>query len=206
MHDVLDKVIYEYDGNQYEPHALKVNNINPYLVNALDIVLPRRSKPICNVPEIGIGNKPIDGGNYLFDAQQKNDFILKEPKSEKYFYRWIGADELINGYERWCLWLGEANIFHFGILNSTMHNSWIRYTWDVWVTVFAIQKILSINLVKAHQALNKAVDAAYGYKGAATDAARVAFLFERYQQITSLLPAIKAKTKKASKKEQLKAL
>ncbi len=49
------------------------------------------------------------------------------------------------------------------------------------------------NLHKAHQALDKAVDAAYGYKGAAIDAARVAFLFERYQQLTSLLPVEKAK-------------
>ncbi len=62
------------------------------------------------------------------------------------------------------------------------------------------------NLLKAHQVLDKAVDAAYGYKGATTDAARVAFLFERYQQITSLLPTIKAKTKKSSKKEEMKAL
>jgi hypothetical protein len=46
------------------------------------------------------------------------------------------------------------------------------------------------NLLKAHQALDKAVDNAYGYKGANTDAARVAFLFERYQAITSLLPAV----------------
>ena len=49
------------------------------------------------------------------------------------------------------------------------------------------------NLLKAHQALDKAVDAAYGYKGANTDAARVAFLFERYQQLTSLLPTEKSK-------------
>ena len=56
------------------------------------------------------------------------------------------------------------------------------------------------NLLKAHQVLDKAVDAAYGYKGAATDAARVAFLFERYQQITSLLPALVTKTKKVTKK------
>lgn len=45
------------------------------------------------------------------------------------------------------------------------------------------------DLLKAHQTLDKAVDAAYGYKGANADAARVAFLFERYQAITSLLPA-----------------
>ena len=52
------------------------------------------------------------------------------------------------------------------------------------------------NLLKAHQVLDKAVDAAYGYKGAATDAARVAFLFERYQAITSLLPAAEKTRKK----------
>lgn len=52
------------------------------------------------------------------------------------------------------------------------------------------------NLLKAHQALDKAVDAAYGYKGANTDAARVAFLFERYQAITSLLPATEKTRKK----------
>jgi hypothetical protein len=44
------------------------------------------------------------------------------------------------------------------------------------------------DLVKAHQKLDAAVDAAYGYKGAATDAGRVAFLFGLYQQLTSLLP------------------
>ena len=58
------------------------------------------------------------------------------------------------------------------------------------------------NLLKAHQALDKVVDAAYGYKGAPTDAARVAFLFERYQQITSLLPSLtntKTKVKRVSK-------
>jgi hypothetical protein len=52
------------------------------------------------------------------------------------------------------------------------------------------------NLLKAHQALDKAVDAAYGYKGAATDATRVAFLFELYQKITSLLPVDKKPKKR----------
>ncbi len=61
--------------------------------------------------------------------------------------------------------------------------------------------IMPANLRRAHQALDAAVDAAYGYKGAKTDAARVAFLFERYQQITSLLPAAKAgKTRKPKTK------
>ena len=49
---------------------------------------------------------------------------------------------------------------------------------------------MPVNLLKAHQALDKAVDVAYGYKNANTDAARMAFLFERYQQLTSLLPSV----------------
>lgn len=48
-------------------------------------------------------------------------------------------------------------------------------------------------LLKAHQKLDTAVDAAYqpsgGKKAYASDAERVAFLFDLYQRITSLLPA-----------------
>ena len=58
------------------------------------------------------------------------------------------------------------------------------------------------NLLKAHQVLDKAVDAAYGYKSVTTDAARVAFLFERYQQLTSLLPAEKIKKSKNKKTQR----
>jgi len=83
-------------------------NINPYLVNALDVVLPRRSRPVCDVPEIGIGNKPIDDGNYLFTTDERDAFIAREPASAKWFKRWLGADEFLNGYERWCLWLGDT--------------------------------------------------------------------------------------------------
>ena len=39
-------------------------------------------------------------------------------------------------------------------------------------------------LTKAHQQLDKTVDAAYGYKGGKDDASRAAYLFGRYQTIT----------------------
>lgn len=50
------------------------------------------------------------------------------------------------------------------------------------------------DLRRAHQTLDKAVDAAYGFgrcgsRIALTDAERVAFLFELYHKYTSLLPA-----------------
>ena len=107
--EVKNKTIFEYADLKSEPHAVAAANINPYLVDAPDIVLPNRNRALCDVPEIGIGNKPIDGGHYLFTPEQKTEFLKREPGAAKYFRRWIGSDEFLNGYERWCLWLGEAN-------------------------------------------------------------------------------------------------
>jgi hypothetical protein len=107
--DTPNKSIFEYEDIKGEAHEQKVKNINPYLVDAKDLLIKSRSKSLCNVPEIGIGNKPIDGGNYLFTEIEKIEFIKNEPLSEKYFYKWIGGDEFLNGFSRWCLFLGYAD-------------------------------------------------------------------------------------------------
>lgn len=87
----------------------KVKNINSYLVEGKNVVVSSRSKPIVNgVPEIGIGNKPIDDGNYLFKKDEMEQFIKDEPLSKKYFKIWYGADEFINSRPRYCLWLGDC--------------------------------------------------------------------------------------------------
>lgn len=86
-----------------------VANINGYLIDGENVFVESRSTPLCDIPEIGIGNKPIDGGFYLFKDEEKTSFVKKEPASEKYFKRWYGASEFINRRPRWCLWLGDAN-------------------------------------------------------------------------------------------------
>ncbi|WP_448251360.1 class I SAM-dependent DNA methyltransferase [Ottowia oryzae] len=322
------KVIYEYEDIKGEPHALVAKNISPYLVDAPDVVLPRRSRPICPAPDIGIGNKPIDGGHYLFTTQERDAFIAKEPASAAWFRRWLGADEFLNGYERWCLWLGDcppaelrampealkrvqavkafrlasksaptqkladtptrfhvefmpakpymvipevsserreyiplgylpasvlasnklrlipnAELFELGVLHSMMHMAWTRascgrmksdfqYSISIVYNNFpwpdaptdaqrlaietAAQAVLDARalfpgssladlydpltmppaLLKAHHKLDAAVDKAYeasgGKKTYASDAERVAFLFARYQQLTSLLPPVRS--------------
>ncbi|MCS7047530.1 MAG: hypothetical protein NZO58_14330, partial [Gemmataceae bacterium] len=108
LQDCSDKRIYDYENDPNNPTVSTAKNINPYLVDGPNVVIVNRSKPLCNVPEIGIGNKPIDGGNYLFTTEERDEFIRKEPKSAKWFRRWIGSDEFINGWERWCLWLGDC--------------------------------------------------------------------------------------------------
>lgn len=107
--DISPKRLFDYQGTQSGFTEQAVNCINPYLVEAENILLPNRNKPICTVPEIGIGNKPIDGGNYLFKTEERDAFIAEEPTAEKWFRRWLGSDEFINGWERWCLWLGECS-------------------------------------------------------------------------------------------------
>ncbi len=97
------KFIIDEKGERHE-----AKNINGYLLDAPDIFVESRQKPMCDVPEIGIGNKPIDGGNYLFTEEEKDAFVKKEPRAEKYFKKWLGSDEFINRYSRWCLWLGDA--------------------------------------------------------------------------------------------------
>lgn len=86
-----------------------VKNINGYLVEADDVIIESRSKPISDVPLIGMGNQPIDDGNYLFTPEEKDNFILCEPQSEQFFHPWMGAKEFINGSFRYCLWLGECS-------------------------------------------------------------------------------------------------
>ncbi len=98
------KRIFNPDGT-----VVLAQNINGYLLDNPDIFIESRSKPLCAVPEIGIGNKPIDGGNYLFTEDEMKAFVRKEPLSEKYFKKWLGADEFINGYYRYCLWLGDCS-------------------------------------------------------------------------------------------------
>lgn len=88
--------------------SIQAQNINPYLIDAPIAWIESRNKPLCDVPEIGIGNKPIDGGNYLFTEEEMHEFIKKEPKAEQYFRKWIGADEFINRWFRYCLWLGDC--------------------------------------------------------------------------------------------------
>lgn len=93
-----------FDGDRYQV----AENINGYLLDGENVFVESRSKPICNVPEIGIGNKPIDGGFFLFEKEEMDDFIKKEPASKKYFRPWYGSREFINQKPRYCLWLGEC--------------------------------------------------------------------------------------------------
>lgn len=80
-----------------------VEYINPYLTSSKISVVKPRTSPISVLPRMGIGNKPVDGGGFLFTDREKADFIKNEPRSERYFCKWFGAQEFNSGVHRWCL-------------------------------------------------------------------------------------------------------
>ena len=294
------------------------SHINPYLVDAPDVILPSRVETPPGLPRLIKGSQPTDGGNLILSGDEARALRAAEPAAKKYLKRYVGGDELLNGGERWCLWLKDADptelrslpevmrrvravaqfrqgsptasvrefaarptlftqdrqptraflalpevsserrrfipiaflkpsvvvsnqaqvvegatLWHFGMLCSTMHNAWMRtvagrlesryryspavynnYPWPQAPTdkqraaiEAAAQAVLDARslypqatladlydpaampaeLARAHAALDRTVDAAYGYKGGKDDASRVAFLFGLYQQLAAPL-------------------
>ncbi len=312
--DITDKKLFVYSDIKGDPDQLKAKNINPYLLDADDFVIIRRSKPICDVPEMSFGNMPLDGGNLIINDNELTDFLKSEPKAEKYILPLINAKEFLNQKNRWCLWLEnispkeikampmvlervqkvkefrlaskapstrkhaatpalfrdrnrpdsfiviprvssenrkyipmgffdrnsivgdtcmsvpDGKIYHFGILMSEMHMTWVRYVcgrlksdfryskdivynnfpWPKDPTVknrskveTSAKKVLDVRaefpkssladlydpltmpskLVKAHQALDKAVDLCYRTHPFANETARMEFLFDLHKTV-----------------------
>lgn len=94
-----------YSGDRYQV----AKNINGYLLDGDNVFIESRNKPLCNVPEIGMGNQPIDNGQYLFEEDEMDAFIKTEPLSAGFFHPWYGAKEFISRKPRYCLWLGECS-------------------------------------------------------------------------------------------------
>lgn len=86
----------------------KASNINAYLMDAPNVFVESKSKPLCRVPSIRKGNQPTDGGNLIIEAADLENFLACEPKSRKFIKRLIGSKEYINNKARYCLWLKEA--------------------------------------------------------------------------------------------------
>jgi hypothetical protein len=319
--------IFDYSADiKGEPVEIHASRINPYLVDAPDVLLERRTRSLCGMPMLWEGITPLDNGILAFTPEERAVFLQKEPSAEKWFKPWLTGNDFINGNENYCLWLSDisptelrsmphvmekiaqvkhfrenskssqqfaatpwlfretsiprqyilipktsserraffplgfvkdviatnsalylesSSLYHFGLLSSTMHNAWMRtvagrlksdyrysasivynnYPWpqsisDKQQTAIetAAQAVLDARarypeatladlydpltmpaeLVQAHTQLDRAVDAAYAYKGGRDDAPRVAFLFALYSQLAAPLD-VQAKPTKAAK-------
>ena len=109
LRETTEKTIFEYEYIKGEPHAVKAANINPYLVDAPNVILPSRTTTPPGLPQLIKGSQPTDGGNLILTEAEKSELLGVEPAAEKWLRPYIGGDELINGGHRWCLWLKGIN-------------------------------------------------------------------------------------------------
>jgi very-short-patch-repair endonuclease len=105
LQDVENKKIFDYIDIKGEPTERKVRNVNPYLAEGTDLIIMKRTSPICNTPEMKNGSKPADGGFLILTKEQATELATKESVTSKYLKQYIGSNELINGNPRYCLWL-----------------------------------------------------------------------------------------------------
>ena len=99
-----EKVIYS--------GALKreVSSISPYLVEGPPTVVTKRTEPLSTVAKMVTGNLPSDGGNLIMSFSEGVAFVSKHPEARLFLKRFVGSREIINGGDRWCLWIDDADI------------------------------------------------------------------------------------------------
>ncbi len=100
-----DKKIFIENKNENNYDMIEAKNINPYLIDAKNVFIERKSKPICDVPEMKFGSMPRDGGYFILTDEEREEIIKETPEAEEFIKKYIGAREFINKTYRWVLWL-----------------------------------------------------------------------------------------------------
>jgi len=103
-----ERCLFDYDESQEIPTVTHPSNISPYLIEGPNFTVMNRTAPICHVLPIAFGSMPNDGGHLLLSRQERDDLVAAEPGIEKYVRPFLGPLEFINGKERFCLWLADA--------------------------------------------------------------------------------------------------
>ena len=109
MNDGQKTIYSQVDGIW---HSEKVKNISPYLIAGSNLAVESRDKPIHECSRMVYGNKPVEGGYLILSTEEKNQLIQKYPILHNWIKKLVGAEEFLNGKQRYCLWLvaNESNL------------------------------------------------------------------------------------------------
>ena len=104
------KRLFLYDDPTGEPNEIETSHISPYLLDAgrladRHLVVKRRRNSIAGLPRIRVGTKPVDGGHYILDRDERNDLLEREPDAAPLLRPFVGGREYINGLDRWLIWV-----------------------------------------------------------------------------------------------------
>ncbi len=85
-----------------------VHEISPYLtVGARELIVHSRRLPPPGLPPMVFGSKPTDGGFLNMLRQERDELLAAAPDAARFIRRYVGAAELLNGKERYCLWIED---------------------------------------------------------------------------------------------------
>ena len=107
------KRLFSYPDINGEPEETRHAKLSPYLFDAGRLTDPHQtvrgeSRPINGLRKLIIGSKPIDGGNYIFNAEGRKQLLEEEPGAAPFLRPFVGAREYLQGGKRWILALHEA--------------------------------------------------------------------------------------------------
>ena len=101
--------LYTYENVTSDPLETYPENINAYLLDAPNIFVTKRLKPLCPMLRpVLYGSKPTDGGHFFLNSREEYEEAMNDPTASKYVRRFVGANELINQKPRYCLWLADV--------------------------------------------------------------------------------------------------
>ena len=105
--------LFSYEDVKGDPHESPHAVLSPYLFDAGGLADPHsvvrgESRPINGMPKLIIGSKPIDGGHYIFDADERADLLAREPAAAQFLRPYVGSREFLQGGDRWILALHDA--------------------------------------------------------------------------------------------------
>ncbi|MXW37751.1 MAG: class I SAM-dependent DNA methyltransferase [Acidobacteria bacterium] len=105
--------LFSYDDPKGDPHESAHVVLSPYLFDAGGLANPQlvvrgESRPINGMAKLVIGSKPVDGGNYVFDADERAALLAREPDAGQFLRPYVGSREFLRGGDRWILALHDA--------------------------------------------------------------------------------------------------
>lgn len=88
----------------------KTSHINAYLIPGANVIVEKSARPISEQGQMDFGSKPVDGGNFFLNFEEKNQLLKNAPQANKFIREYSNSDEFINGKQRYCLWLEDSDL------------------------------------------------------------------------------------------------
>lgn len=87
-----------------------VDRINPYLAPAPTVYIIAQPSPFAQLPRMVMGSMPRDGGHLILSQDDARTLARVAPQSVGWLRRYVGSVEIIKGFERYCLWIGDSHL------------------------------------------------------------------------------------------------